>query len=152
MKRGLVSLRETNAHRDLLAEAVNYADGSEGGLVALWHLEDEEYDESVRTLEAVGKVENVEYDHSTIIEGAADDARAFVESAVGDTDVDVQIVVGIGSEDGQAEQILHTAEEHDCDHVFIVGNSRSPTGKAVFGDLAQQVILSFDGYTTTTTV
>jgi len=152
MKRGLVSLRETDTHRDLLAEAVNCAEGSEGGLVALWHLDDEEYDESVRTLEAVGKVENVEYDRSTIIEGAADDARSFVESAAGDADVDVRIVVGVGPEDGRAEQILDAADEHDCDHVFLVGDSRSPTGKAVFGDYAQRVILGFDGYTTTTTV
>jgi len=152
MKRGLVSLRETDTHRDLLAEAVNCAEGSEDGLVALWHLDDEEYDESVRTLEAVGKVENVEYDRSTIVEGAAADARSFVDSAVDDADVDVRIVVAVGSEDGRAEQILDAADEHDCDHVFLVRDSRSPTGKAVFGDFAQRVILGFDGYTTTKTV
>ncbi|WP_435074342.1 universal stress protein [Halorubrum sp. HHNYT27] len=152
MKRGLVSLRETETHRDLLSEAMSYAEGSSGELVVLWHLEDDEYDEGVRTLEAVGRIEHVEYDHSSIIEGASEDARSFIRRAAGDTDVDVHVVVGVGSEDGRAEQILETADEHGCDHVFLVGDSRSPTGKAVFGDVAQRVILDFDGYTTTTTV
>ena len=152
MKRGLVSISETDTHRDLLSEAVHYADGSDSELVVLWHLEDDEYDEDVKTLEAVGRIENVEYDHSSIIEAAGADARSFVNSTVDDTDIDIRIVVSVDSTDGRARQILDTAEEHDCDHVFMIGNSRSPTGKAVFGDFAQKVILNFDGYTTITTV
>lgn len=149
MERGLVSLRESAAHRDLLAEAVNCAAGSDGDLAVLWHLDDDQYEEDVQTLEAVGRIENVEYDHSTIVEGAAEDAQAFVESVAGEADLDVRIIVGVGSETGRAEQILETADEYGCDHVFVVGNARSPTGKAVFGDTAQRVILGFDGFTTT---
>ena len=151
MDRGLVSLRDTDTHRDLLAEAASFAAGTDAELVALWHLDADEYDEDLRTLEAVGRVENVEYDHSTILEGASADARSLVESTIGDADVDVQVTVAVGSADDQADQVLKTAAERDCDHVFIVGKSRSPTGKAVFGDFAQQVILGFNGYTTTTT-
>lgn len=152
MIRGLVSLEETDVHRDLLAEAAASARGSDGDLVVLWHLDAEEYDEDVTTLEAVGRIENVEYDHSSIIDGATSNARSFVTSVLGDTDADVRITVDVGSEDGRAGRVLEAADEHDCDHVFIIGDARSPTGKAVFGDFAQQVVLNFEGYTTLRTV
>lgn len=152
MNRGLVSLEETDAHRDLLTEAAASARGSDAELVVLWHLDGDEYDEDVTTLEAVGRIENVEYDHSSIIDGATSNARSFVASALGDTDLDVRVAVNVGSADDRAAQVLETADERDCDHVFIIGESRSPTGKAVFGDVAQQVVLNFDGYTTVRTV
>lgn len=148
MIRGLVSLEETDAHRELLSEAAASARGSDGDLIVLWHLDADEYDEDVTTLEAVGRIENVEYDHSSIIDGAASEARSFVASELGDTDIDVRVAVDVGSEDGRASRVLDTAAEHDCDHVFVIGDSRSPTGKAVFGDFAQQVVLNFEGYTT----
>lgn len=47
--------------------------------------------------------------------------------------------------------ILRTADEFDVDHLFIHGKQRSPTGKAVFGNLAQAIILEFDGPVTVTT-
>ena len=152
MKRGLVSLEETGAHRDLLSEAAASARGSDAELVVLWHLDADEYDEDVTTLEAVGRIENVEYDHSSIIDGATSNARSFVTSVLGDAGVDVRVAVDVGSDDDRAERILEAADEHDCDHTFIIGESRSPTGKAVFGDVAQRVVLNFDGYTTIRTV
>lgn len=39
-------------------------------------------------------------------------------------------------------EIVHTVEEIDADLLFIGGTSRSPTGKAVFGDIGQQILLS----------
>jgi len=33
--------------------------------------------------------------------------------------------------------------------VFLTGKKRSPTGKAVFGDRSQAIILNFDGPVTT---
>ncbi|SDF71812.1 hypothetical protein SAMN04488067_107135 [Halorubrum xinjiangense] len=152
MTRGLVSLEATDAHRDLLAEAAASARGSDDDLVVLWHLDADKYDEDVTTLEAVGRIENVEYDHSSIVDGATAKARSFVTDVLGDSDVDVQIAVSVGSEDDRAERVLDAAAEHDCGHVFVLGDSRSPTGKAVFGDFAQQVVLNFEGYTTVRTV
>lgn len=152
MTRSLVSLEETDAHRDLLAEAAASARGSDGDLVVLWNLDGDEYDEDVTTLEAVGRIENVEYDRSSIIDGATATARSFVTDVLGDADVDVQIAVSVGSEADRAERVLDAADEHDCGHVFVLGDSRSPTGKAVFGDFAQRVVLNFEGYTTVRTV
>ena len=151
MKRGLVSLRETETHHELLAEAAEWAAGADGELVVLWHLDETEYDADLDTLESVERVEHATYDHSAIIEGAGADATTFAESVLAETDVDPQITVVVDSETTRAQHVLETAVEYECDHVFIVGSSRSPTGKAVFGDFAQRVILNFDGYTTLVT-
>lgn len=150
MERALVSLRATETHRELLTEAVD-CEGADGELVVLWHLDETEYDADVATLESVGRVENTEYDHRSVVEGAGGDAREFVESTVAVGDIDARIVVSVDSETSRDQRVLDAATAHDCDHVFIVGSDRSPTGKAVFGDFAQEVILNFDGFTTVLT-
>jgi len=151
MKRGLVSLRETETHLELLTEAAEWIDGANGELVVLWHVDESEYDARVDSLESVERAEHVDYDHAAIIEGAEADAREFAGSVLSETGIEPQIVVDVDSEKTRAQHVLDAAREHDCDHVFIVGSSRSPTGKAVFGDFAQKVILNFEGYTTLTT-
>lgn len=50
------------------------------------------------------------------------------------------------------DDLIQVAEEEGCDHIFISGKKRSPAGKAVFGDVAQSVILQFDGPVTVTTM
>lgn len=47
-----------------------------------------------------------------------------------------------------SSKIIDVAENHGCDHIFVVNQRRSPTGKALFGDTAQSVILNFDGFVT----
>lgn len=50
------------------------------------------------------------------------------------------------------DDLIQVAEEEGCDHIFISGKKRSPAGKAVFGDVAQSVILQFNGPVTVTTM
>ena len=151
MKRGLVSLKETATHLELLAEAADWVVGADGELVVVWHLDEAEYDGRVDALESAERAEGVDYDHAAIIEGAEADAREFADSVLSEIGIEPQIEVVVGSEKTRAQRVLDAARDHDCDHVFIVGSARSPTGKAVFGDFAQRVVLNFDGYTTLTT-
>jgi nucleotide-binding universal stress UspA family protein len=51
---------------------------------------------------------------------------------------EVQLLETSGS---PAEEILRYAEEHDVDRICVGGRKRSPTGKALFGSVTQNVIL-----------
>lgn len=53
--------------------------------------------------------------------------------------IDYEIRGSIGAPDAE---IVQTAENLEVDRVVIGGRSRSPTGKAMFGDHAQQVLLN----------
>ena len=40
--------------------------------------------------------------------------------------------------------LIDAAEEHDADMIVVAGRKRSPTGKAIFGSVTQDVILGTD--------
>ncbi|WP_266082404.1 universal stress protein [Haladaptatus caseinilyticus] len=48
-------------------------------------------------------------------------------------------------------KVINVAESHGCDHIYVTNRSHSPTGKALFGEMAQSIILNFDGYVTVRT-
>lgn len=151
MQRGLVVVEDTVSHKALLREAGEYAAATDAGLLVLAFLDEESYEAELETLKAVGRIEDVNYDSDAIIEGTASDVEDVAEDVLGEFDVDYDIAVAVAEEDERARRVINAGDEYDCDHAFIVGQSRSPTGKALFGDFAQRVILSFDGYVTTAT-
>lgn len=152
MEHGLVVVDETDAHRDLLREAAENAAGTDAKLLLLTLVDEEDYEHEVDTLESIGKVENVSYGEGTILEAAEQDVNDLAEGVIGD-DFDVQwnALAGVVEEGERARAVVRTGAENDCDHAYIIGQNRSPTGKAIFGDYAQRVILNFDGYVTVAT-
>lgn len=77
--------------------------------------------------------------------GSPDDVTRRLESVrvardelqAADIDFDIRGVVG-----DPGEAISDLAEEVHADRVIVGGRQRSPTGKAVFGSTAQQILLS----------
>ena len=151
MNRGLVVFDDSEAHRTLLREAGEYADATDSELLLLSFLDEESYESDLETLEAVGKVESVSYDSDAIIDAAVGDIRDSAQEVLDGLDVEFEVAVAVAEEDEHANRVIDAGDTYDCDHAFIVGHRRSPTGKALFGDFAQRVILNFDGYVTTTT-
>jgi nucleotide-binding universal stress UspA family protein len=149
MDRALVVIDDTETHRELMAEAVDLA-GDDGELVMFSWLTQEELDEDLDAIEAVERAEHANYGDL----GPDDIVRNIVEAvardALDDPNVEYEIASAVTDEDGLADEILAAAGRHDCDHVFLVGRKRSPTGKVLFGDVAQKVILNFDGLVTVT--
>ncbi|MFC6904438.1 universal stress protein [Halalkalicoccus tibetensis] len=47
--------------------------------------------------------------------------------------------------------VIELADELGSEHLFVSGKRRSPAGKAIFGDVAQSLILDFDGPVTVLT-
>lgn len=148
MERGIVLIEQTVDHLDLLGEAVEHAVGASADLVLLTTITRAQFEDDAEMLEAIGHLVNASYDTGSVLDRAVADVQSFVADDVPD-DVDVTVVARATDDPGSA--LLDVAAERNCDHVFVLGASRSPAGKALFGDVAQQVALNFDGHVTLAT-
>ncbi|GGM63331.1 nucleotide-binding universal stress UspA family protein [Halarchaeum rubridurum] len=151
MDRGLIVVEETPAHADLLREAEEHARGADASLTILTFATERDVGEGVEKFEALGGVEGVTYDDEDAFIEAAEDALAdYVAQTLGDTDVSYDVVVEV-IDGGYGTATLAAADEYDADHLFVTGRRRSPTGKAIFGDWVQRVLLGFDEFVTVQT-
>ena len=150
MERALVVVDDTEQHRALLREAGQLAAGVGAKLLLYSPMTEEEFEQDLETVESIAEVEGTSYGDRTVLDAARKVGRDLADEEFGGLDVDSE-VVGDVIDDDVANAVIETAEERDCDHVFVRGRRRSPTGKAVFGDTAQAVILNFDGFVTVST-
>lgn len=139
MDRALAVVDDTETDRRLLAEAGALAGGVGAELVVLTVFDADEFaSETQRKADKGLEVESVEAG----TDRATETAREIAASVLSDTDVEYEPVGIVGD---RPDDILAAARNRDCDHVFIAGRKRSPTGKAIFGDVAQAVVLNFEG-------
>ncbi|EMA59713.1 universal stress protein [Halorubrum lipolyticum] len=149
MDRGLVLIENSESHAELLREAKEHALGAGADLVLLVTLTEDEFEETQEVLDTIGNIEQTSYTDQDAYQAAMNDAEEVSRAVFDDDDeVTYEIVPRISSEKERGETVIEVAEEMDADHVFTLGQKRSPTGKALFGDLAQYVVLNFDGYVT----
>ncbi|WP_225333524.1 universal stress protein [Halomicrobium urmianum] len=147
MDDALVVLDDREDSGELLREAGAYASGADADLVLYVPLSEGEFGDVVSALDEIGRVENKDYSDEEAMGIARQHAAETAEDALEGFDVEWTIVAD-RSEEVASERVIEVAEEHGCDHVFTLGSQRSPTGKAVFGDETQRLILNFCGYVT----
>lgn len=150
MDQALVVTDPSDSVVDVIEEAGELAELAGVPLTVLTVVTDEEYRKDAEVLGAIADVEGSSYNLEP-----ADYAEEVAETAIADLladrDVETEAVGRYVDDDGdRADAILEVADERGCDYVFLLGRRRSPTGKAIFGDTAQAVILNFDGYVVTT--
>jgi len=147
MDRALVVVDDTDPHRELVTEAVGLARGADAEIVMFSWITDEELEKGLDAVEAVEKAENAKFGDTSAEDFVGNTIRK-VTTDVFSEPLDYELAWAVTDEDDLADEILSTARENDCDHVFLVGRRRSPTGKVLFGDVAQQVLLNFEDFVT----
>ncbi|WP_435361749.1 universal stress protein [Haloarchaeobius sp. DFWS5] len=152
MHRSLVVVDDKDVHKELLEDAARHARGPDAELVLFTTMMAEDYEADTDTLESIGSVENTTYSDASALDGPRNAVRDSAEEVLGDLDWEVsyRVVASVIESGERPDAILDAADEYDCQHIFVVGRKRSPTGKVLFGDEAQQVILNFDGLVTIT--
>ncbi|ELZ26183.1 UspA domain-containing protein [Halogeometricum pallidum JCM 14848] len=147
VKRALAVVEPTDASKDLLREAGSLAEGVDAELVLVHATTDEEYSARRKAMESLSNASG-KYTPGEARAGAAEFARDLGEEVLASFDVEYEVTSSVGD---KADGVLDAAEAYDCDHVFFAGRQRSPTGKALFGDATQRVILEFEGPVTVLT-
>lgn len=148
MERALfVAQRDTPATDELLREAGELVAGVDAELIILHVMEEETYQKRSEAREGVdAPTKKLLQLGGYPLTQATDEAKWMAErlglSALDDLNIDWLALGTVGRE---AESILEVAREYECDHIFTIGKRRSPSGKAIFGDLAQRLVLDFDG-------
>ncbi len=152
MKRALVlvdaaeteDVQPTEASKEITRLAGELAAGVGASLYIIHVTTEDEYLDRLESFQSL----DVDYDVDTAAKGAQQFAANVANEVLGDVDVDTQPIGRLGDVE---EKVLSVANEFDCDHLFVAGRRRSPTGKAIFGDITQSLILNFDGPVTVTT-
>lgn len=142
----LAVVDDRESGNELLAEVGSVASGTDSEVIVVSLITESEYHEDITTLQQIGEIEQTSYDESPR-RFAQNLASTLAKETLGD-DVQYRIIGDLVESDEQADRILSIADDHGCDHIFLTGKRRSPTGKALFGDRAQKVLLNFDEYVT----
>lgn len=145
MERILVLVTETDGIEGFVAEAGRIAAGLGVGMVLLAVRSEADYERDRRAMDEVLEIESSSYDVGQAIDAAEQLAARIGREALADVDVDYETAGAVGD---TPEKVIEIAEARGCDHAFVMGRRRSPSGKAIFGDTAQQIILNFPGLVT----
>lgn len=151
MERPLVVTDPSDEAPQLIREAGEVAEAVGVPLRVLTVVTQDEFDQDAEVFSAIATSERAEYSLERS-EYAEEIAQTAIRDLLLELDIETEpIGRGVDDADDRADEILDVAREEGCDYIFMTGRRRSPTGKAVFGDTAQRVILNFDGYVVTLT-
>ncbi|MFB6235266.1 MAG: universal stress protein [Halopenitus sp.] len=148
MEHGVAVVGPTEEAKDLVREAGKLAAGVDADLTLLHVTTEEEYNDRREELEQVSNYE-ASYSISQAMEGARNYAADIGREVLEGVEVEWEARGALGD---RGETIVKEANRIEADHVFLSGRKRSPTGKALFGDATQRVILDFDDPVTVYTV
>lgn len=106
----------------------------------------EAHDEELVVLHVMpeGEYDRRREEREYFVDQAAEDAEKTARWVVHGTTEDDSSVICRGRVGGPVDEILNEAEDRNARFVVIGGRKRTPVGKAVFGSVAQSVLLRSD--------
>lgn len=135
----LVSIDGTEQATEIVSLAHELATKYDVPLAVLHVIPEEDYEAHKETLEGISNFS--EFTLNQEVASAKRFAQEVAERAVQDTAVEVEARGRVGD---MADETLAEATQTDPEYLVIGGRRRSPTGKAVFGDSTQKIILKSD--------
>lgn len=149
MDRPLVVTDPSDRAPELIREAGELAEAEGVPLHVLTVVTQDEFDNDTEVLGSIEGFESTSYNTSPE-QYAEKVAKTAISDLLTDLNIEIEpIGWAVKDDDERANTILSVAEDQECDYIFLIGQRRRPTGKAVFGDTAQRVILNFDDYVVT---
>lgn len=136
----LAAINEKERSKQIVSIAYDLATKYEETLIVLHIIPEEDYDAHKESLENIPEFNDFSVKQKE--QSAKRFVRQFVDQAV--EDVDIDMVEPRGRVGDVAEEILTEVEQVDPQYLVIGGRRRSPTGKALFGDTAQKIVLNAD--------
>jgi nucleotide-binding universal stress UspA family protein len=132
----LLAVGPNDADRtDSLAETVTDTAGPTGADVVLAHVfTEEEYDTA---LERLAFPDDADVDPDTVAD--RHETVRTLRTVLRDTGIHTSVRGSVGA---HGDEIVVLADEIGADLAVVGGRKRSPTGKAVFGSVAQNVMLN----------
>lgn len=149
MDRPLVVTDPNDSVVDVIREAGELAAAVDAPLLVLTVVTESEYENDVDVLGEIDRIEQSGFSPEPDVY-AKKIAQTAIKDLLSDLDLETEAIGRyVESEGDRAKTIIDVAESNNCDYIFLLGRQRSPTGKAIFGDTTQSVILNFDEYVVT---
>lgn len=107
------------------------------------------YGDDVHVVHVLNQAEFIELERTSVddtgqpvsMDTVREVARDITQDVVDKVDADAEAVGLVGN---PADEVLRYADENDARFIVLAGRRRSPVGKAVFGSVAQDVLLGAD--------
>lgn len=134
----LVLMRNDQPDERLLEIANRHIRGTDTSAVVCRVYDEDRYQSEIQqNVRSGNDIESVDQ-----LEATAEETAQTIATSVFD---DENTVIPIGLAGDLPNDVLELANEYGCTQIFLSGRKRSPVGKAFFGDIAQQILLEFDG-------
>lgn len=135
----LVAIDGTDRAKETLVLANDLANAYDDPLVVLHVIPRKDYNAHKEALQNIPEFKDFS------INQEADSAERFAQRITEETLEDPVKTISFEGRVGDiAEETLAAAQDLDPRYLVVSGRRRSPTGKAVFGDAAQQILLNAD--------